>query len=162
RDGPRRPDPAGGRGGAAARAGPGRSPGASAPHPLHRCGAPPRPASAAAGWRGRSVVESSIGHLRCRYRVVGGPGAGARAASVTSDRIADAWQRVLAAALDGDDSVYVIRNVRASFVHVAPSQVDEAGLADRVGAHLAAAVLRIIAGGPDAGDNLVRFVDTGE
>jgi len=107
-------------------------------------------------------VEGSIGHLRCHYRVLGGPGAGPRAAGVTDERIAGAWQRAVESALEGDEAVYVIRDVRASLVHVAPSLVDEAELGERIGARLAVAVLGIIASGPDAGENVVRFGDRAE
>lgn len=109
-------------------------------------------------------MDGRIGHLRSRYRVVGGA-AGSRAAltarleRIVRERLADSLDAALGSAFEGDEAVYVLRRVRAGALLQAGDGATDAGLAHAWGERLAGAVVRAVARDEGDGANLVRFDD---
>jgi hypothetical protein len=108
-------------------------------------------------------VDGRIGHLHCRYRVIGArDAAGAVTAHLdhlAQERVAEVWAAALDQALGDDPAVYVLRRVEARLALGMAGGQDDAHLAQRWGERLAGAVVHSIARDPDDGTNLVRFAD---
>ena len=106
-------------------------------------------------------MEGRIAHLRSHYRLVGtqvaAPAVVSRLDRVLREDVMRNYGEALASALAGDDSVYVLRRVKARANILLDAETTDARLAKKWGQHLAATVMRAIARGEDEGGNLVRF-----
>ncbi|MCI0584214.1 MAG: hypothetical protein L0227_15240 [Chloroflexi bacterium] len=110
-------------------------------------------------------MNGSIGHLHCRYRVVGTAPAAAVAArldGVARERFAEAWERSLARMLGDDTAFYVVRAAHASVAMSATEELTDSDLAERWAAGLAGAVVQTISRERDDGEQVVRFTDRAE
>ena len=104
-------------------------------------------------------MDGRVAHLHSRYRVFGARGEVARETAarlevIKRERLSAALTDALEAALDGEESVYVLRRVRAR-VGLTLNETTDTRIANRWGEQLAGAVVRALASGDGA--NLVRF-----
>ncbi len=108
-------------------------------------------------------MDGRIGHLYCRYRVLGTPGSAGLVADrldrLARSQVAEAWAEALDQILGDDPTVYVLRRVQTGLALNADRALTDAHLAQRWGERLAGAVMRRIAHDPDDGANLVCFAD---
>ncbi|MCG8353895.1 MAG: hypothetical protein MI924_39525 [Chloroflexales bacterium] len=107
-------------------------------------------------------MDSHIGHMHCRYRVIGTHSAAAATADLLDrlarDRVLQAWSDALDQALGDDQAVYVLRWVKARMAVVLDDHLTDTQLAQRWGQNLAGAVMRAIASSASDSD-LVRFAN---
>ncbi|MBS1789195.1 MAG: hypothetical protein JST85_15830 [Acidobacteria bacterium] len=111
-------------------------------------------------------MNGRIGHLHCRYRIIGGRGS-AGATSVMLDRLAvedmpEAYDAALDKVFGDDPAVYVVRRVEAEPVFVPGNRLTDPRLTRIWGERLAGAVVRAIARDTDDGDKVVKFTDQAE
>jgi hypothetical protein len=108
-------------------------------------------------------MDGRIGHLHCRYRLIGARGSAgvvtARLDRLAQERVAEALEDALDQALGEDPTVYVLRQVEARLALGVGGVPTDARLAQRWGERLAGAVVHSIAHDPNDGINLVRFAD---
>jgi hypothetical protein len=115
-------------------------------------------------------VEGSVGHLYCRYRVIGdrhaAHGITTRLDRVLRERVPEVCSEALDQALGDDPTVYVLRHVESQaklqVVLQGDDEPTDAHLAQRWGEFLANAILRSIATDPNDSNNLVRFSSQAE
>ena len=106
-------------------------------------------------------MDGRIAHLRSHYRVVGAqvaaPAVASRLDRILRAEVIKSYDDALQSALAGDESVYVLRRVKARTRIVLDADLTDAAVARLWGSHLAAAVMRTIARGEDEPGNVVRF-----
>jgi len=105
-------------------------------------------------------VDGRVAHLHSRYRVFGARGEGARALTarleaIKRERLAATFSDSLEAALGGEETVYVLRRVRARVGLTLGETTTDTRVANRWGEQLAGAVVRALTS--EDGTNLVRF-----
>lgn len=109
------------------------------------------------------ALAGSIGHMRCRYSLFGEQAAaqvlGQRFERTDPAAVARGLEGVLAGALSGDATVYILRRVEASLAVRMEGSADEGVVARGIGDRLGGLVLRSLALDPGDGANLVRFDD---
>jgi hypothetical protein len=112
-------------------------------------------------------VNGHVGHLSCRYRVIGNRSAAdviaTRLDRLLREHVTEVWAEALERLLGDDPTVYVLRRVEARrtlrvVVHADDDPTD-AHLTQRWGECLAEAVLRSIVDNPTDSTNLVRFAN---
>src|SRR5262245_30885252 len=108
-------------------------------------------------------MDGRIGHLHCRYRIIGGRGSDASAQMildrVARGRVAESYDEALGEVLGDSPAVYVVRRVSAPILFAAKANLADPRLERLWGARLAGAVLRHIAEGDYKLDNVVTFAD---
>jgi hypothetical protein len=106
-------------------------------------------------------MEGRIAHLRSHYRLVGAqvaaPTVVSRLDRILREEVIQNYDQSLESALAGDESVYVLRRVKARAGIVLDADATDAGVARNLGSHLAAAVVRAIARRDAEPGNVVRF-----
>ncbi|HEX6863708.1 MAG TPA: hypothetical protein VF414_12865, partial [Thermoanaerobaculia bacterium] len=110
-------------------------------------------------------MDGHIGHLHCRYRVIGPPGSihlAERLDRVLRGQLAAPLAEALDQGLGDDPTVYVLRRIDARLTLGVETGVADDLLARRWSERLAGAVVRGIAQDPGDGANLVRFADQAE
>jgi hypothetical protein len=109
------------------------------------------------------MMNGRIGHLHCRYRIIGGRGsAGASPATLdhlARERVIESYAEALSSVLGDTAAVYVVRRVEVPRWFAAKADLSNPRLARRWGERMAAAVLRHIAGKERESDNIVSFTD---
>ncbi len=106
-------------------------------------------------------MDARIAHLHSHYRLVSAqvvaPELASRLDRVLRQVAVDHYEAALEQALAGDESVYVLRRVKARVTVALGSDATDAALAKSLGSNLAGAVMRAIVRDDGESGNLVRF-----
>src|SRR5262245_8475829 len=108
-------------------------------------------------------MDGRIGHLHCRYRIIGGRGSDGSAQMILDrlarGRVAESYAEALGKVLGDSPAVYVVRSVSAPILFASKANMADPRLERLWGERLAGAVLRHIAQGDYNTDNVVTFAD---
>lgn len=109
-------------------------------------------------------MESRIGLLRCRYRVVGDRSRVAvpTLQKLAQDTVLERYSEALDLTLGDDPCVYILRNVPVRLTLTNVNSRAEWNIAQKWGEHLCGAVVRTIVADDQSSGNVVRFESQGE